>query len=766
MPPLFLHLAPRKIGRMEQENKVRIDVVGSADGFKPAAQDATQELDRLKSTAQSAGQELGNMARGVLAETTAGMGELGVVAERAVLSAASLGAGFLAATVGLAAYAAAAREGRAEQLGMEHALIMTGNAAGLTREQMMQLSVAVEQSTTLTIKQSKNLVTELVSSGKIAGEAIGAIATLSDNYANATGAKVDSLGPKLVSLFEDPAKGASKLNETMHFLTNAQLDYIKTLVDTGREGEAQLELANRLNEVLPKHAQELGALETVWVNVRKAASGAWDAMLAVGREDTLDEKLSKAKEGAQDAWEWYRKLRDFDGKVAVYQAAVDKQNADAAAAKQAAEDQAREARANALIAKLTKSGQKNAIAEKMRDSAALLPAGAELDEILAGYRDQIIKIDAVKKPKEKKPDDTEFKERLRQLRDEAKAEADLINQRQKANALLASYERQDALMVQRIDRSAQLASMSERERVVSEAVYAAQDKSAQRQEQIIKQISDETERTRALNEEKQQLASHIDAVTAAAEKSYDAQRGFESGWNRALQNYVDDVGNSAKSAQGMFNNMADGMSDALARFAQTGRISFSGLANSIIADILRMQARASTSGLMGYLTNALGAYFGGAGSGFGQTPAQASVGADINSAGLGAFEKGGVFANSPSLSSYSGGVYSTPQLFAFANGAGVFGEAGPEAIMPLKRGKDGKLGVASESSGGVTVNVYNNGNDQARTEKRSDGKGGSVIDVFIEQVKGSLASDISRGSGVVPAAMQQAYGVSRKAGAY
>jgi hypothetical protein len=48
-------------------------------------------------------------------------------------------------------------------------------------------------------------------------------------------------------------------------------------------------------------------------------------------------------------------------------------------------------------------------------------------------------------------------------------------------------------------------------------------------------------------------------------------------------------------------------------------------------------------------------------------------------------------------------------LFKFARGGamatGVMGEAGPEAIMPLKRGADGKLGVAASGGGGVTVNV-------------------------------------------------------------
>lgn len=53
-----------------------------------------------------------------------------------------------------------------------------------------------------------------------------------------------------------------------------------------------------------------------------------------------------------------------------------------------------------------------------------------------------------------------------------------------------------------------------------------------------------------------------------------------------------------------------------------------------------------------------------------------------------------------SLSAYSNGVYNTPQVFAFAKGGvGVFAEAGEEAIMPLKRGRDGKLGVSSYGGG-------------------------------------------------------------------
>lgn len=66
-----------------------------------------------------------------------------------------------------------------------------------------------------------------------------------------------------------------------------------------------------------------------------------------------------------------------------------------------------------------------------------------------------------------------------------------------------------------------------------------------------------------------------------------------------------------------------------------------------------------------------------------------------------ALAKGGAFVNGVQAFA-SGGVVTSPRLFPFAGGAGLMGEAGPEAIMPLRRGRDGKLGVSSDG-GGVTI---------------------------------------------------------------
>ena len=67
---------------------------------------------------------------------------------------------------------------------------------------------------------------------------------------------------------------------------------------------------------------------------------------------------------------------------------------------------------------------------------------------------------------------------------------------------------------------------------------------------------------------------------------------------------------------------------------------------------------------------------------------------------------GNVFAQNGIVPFANGGIVDRPMMFPFAKGIGLMGEAGPEAIMPLKRGADGKLGVAGGGGGtSVTVNV-------------------------------------------------------------
>jgi len=90
------------------------------------------------------------------------------------------------------------------------------------------------------------------------------------------------------------------------------------------------------------------------------------------------------------------------------------------------------------------------------------------------------------------------------------------------------------------------------------------------------------------------------------------------------------------------------------------------------------------------------------------------------SGGLG-FADGGVISNGSQVQAYAnGGVVGGPTTFAMSGGkTGLMGEAGPEAIMPLKRGANGKLGVQMEGGGGATTIVQNfnfsaNGDDSVK----------------------------------------------------
>lgn len=104
----------------------------------------------------------------------------------------------------------------------------------------------------------------------------------------------------------------------------------------------------------------------------------------------------------------------------------------------------------------------------------------------------------------------------------------------------------------------------------------------------------------------------------------------------------------------------------------------------------------------------------------------------------------------------AGDVLTQPTAFTYAGGKrGIGGEAGEEAIMPLKRGSDGKLGVGATP---VTVNVINNGkNTSARTEEKNDGKGGRTINVIVEDM---IESSI--GSGRMDSVMGSSFGVQRR----
>jgi tape measure domain-containing protein len=116
-----------------------------------------------------------------------------------------------------------------------------------------------------------------------------------------------------------------------------------------------------------------------------------------------------------------------------------------------------------------------------------------------------------------------------------------------------------------------------------------------------------------------------------------------------------------------------------------------------------------------------------------QSAARNAHGNAFGEAGVMPFARGGSFTNQ---------IVSGPTLFKFARGTGLMGEAGPEAVMPLRRMANGDLGVRSEGGGAnVTVNIINNSGADVRREEYEDGDGNKQYDIYIgEMINRHLAS--------------------------
>lgn len=174
--------------------------------------------------------------------------------------------------------------------------------------------------------------------------------------------------------------------------------------------------------------------------------------------------------------------------------------------------------------------------------------------------------------------------------------------------------------------------------------------------------------------------------------------------------------------------------DAFVEFAFTGKASFSDMATSILKDMAKMVVYQNVT-----------------------KPMAQGISAWLP--GLFASANGNVF-ESPSLHQYVNTVQTTPKLFAFAQG-GVFAEAGPEAVMPLARDGQGRLGVRSDGgSPNINVTVNNSVADQAEVSVQPRMNNGQLeIDVLIQR---AISKDQAR-NGPITQGFANTFGLARSA---
>jgi lambda family phage tail tape measure protein len=196
---------------------------------------------------------------------------------------------------------------------------------------------------------------------------------------------------------------------------------------------------------------------------------------------------------------------------------------------------------------------------------------------------------------------------------------------------------------------------------------AAQQRIQQEQLKLGKDGQVSAEQQAKIRAEQQQTT---DQLVKNAQEQIDKSREFGTGWAQAYKQYAEDANNASKQAQGYFSTFTKGFEDAIVNFVKTGKLSFKDLANSIISDFVRIQAKQLALGLFGG---------GGTGSGVGNFFSMLS--------GIPGKAKGGpVSANTPYM----------------------VGENGPELFLSKSAGTIVPNNQLSGSRGGSGTNIVYN----------------------------------------------------------
>ena len=182
-----------------------------------------------------------------------------------------------------------------------------------------------------------------------------------------------------------------------------------------------------------------------------------------------------------------------------------------------------------------------------------------------------------------------------------------------------------------------------------------------------------------------------EGTKSVKEFSEEITKSFGSQMQSQLKTFNDSIKTIQESMADVVVKGIKGMEDALVDFVMTGKLNFKNLANSIIADMARIAIQQT---ITKPFTNFISGLFGNA--------------------------NGNAFVDGKVQKYGYGGVVNKPTIFPMANGMGLMGEAGAEAILPLRRGSNGKLGVQSSggSIGNIVVNVDASGSSVEGDEQR------------------------------------------------
>ncbi|HGN1381246.1 TPA: phage tail tape measure protein [Proteus mirabilis] len=649
-------------------------------------------------------------------------------------------------TAGLTGVAKLAYDAEREFSQFNKQLILTGNYANKSASQLNEMA-RILAGGGITRGEMASSISSVVGTGVFSNNEISRVSKAAAQMNYITGQAIDTTIDQFKRLQDEPLQMSLELEKANHHLTASQLEQIRTLELQGNKTEAaKLAIdayAQSINDGANDISDSLGFLESAWINIQREAKKAWDVMLDIGRDKGVTEKLTTYKEqlyqlqlhGMENSYEG-RELQKVINELENKKYEQDLKNAQAQAVKDSEQFKVNQIRNQekwkSYFSWETQRLQK--LAELEQDKHSLTQKQYEEAKAMINFRLRDRQMPGTGKGKGYVvPTGNQEEEKASRDLLALQAQLEMLKKHQSANDVISQQRKnfqkeqaqfailEEAQLTRRLT-NAEKSLLSNKEHILAQKEklalvgdeVALQERLNKMQDQADKYIAQQSEKRKAIEEsmgksareqqrylERAQLLARqkenpqLNNMLAEQQKTWEVEDQKRADWLAGAQtawgNYKDtalDVNTQVQNATSMVLN---GFSSQLTNVLVDGEANFKDFTKSILkmlTDIFIKMSLVKGIEAMGF--------------GFGAPVANAN---------------GGVY-NSASLSAYSGQIVYKPTMFAFAKGAGLMGEAGPEGIFPLRRGADGKLGVIAKmpnQGGGVTqhyhINIKNDGSN-------------------------------------------------------
>lgn len=499
------------------------------------------------------------------------------------------GAATLGAGIALIGTLALIAKGAIDANEFAKALQLTGNYAGTSADQLTRMASAQSRATGQTVGGSRSSLEAVAGSGLFGPQALAVASRAMGDYQKATGKTAEEALANFDKITQGVAKWADEQNRSVHFLTASEYEHIKALEDGGNAQAAATEALKLYAETIESRATPaVGRLAQSWEFLKGVVTSTIAAIENAGRPQSLGDQIDAADRQIA----LMREASNFPGKVKPFtfgavppgtdaniNAALENrrmlanqqamQNANTQAVSERAAAQSRGVDAQKYLDQLhqeeaTRDRLNTKLQEYHRNVAALAAAGVTVSKAQQALDEKEIRQKFAPKLDGKivaPPNSAQEQFRSEEL---AKNEATILALRE---AGLKTLEDENALYAKAVVLETPQVDFRRAELDAEEQV------------------------TKAMNE---QLLAQEKLNHEAAQ-----QQDFAVGIQKAIDGFKAHAADAAGFAQKAVEDAAGAMTDALTRFAETGRLSFKGLIDAMISDLIRMQVESGFAALFG-----------------------------------------------------------------------------------------------------------------------------------------------------------------------